>query len=449
VSFHLVVSVRFPTGRFSGASNRTAEWPPSPARLCAAVLSVAGLDGRAVVEELFAADPPTIDAPVGYPAIGASRWVPSQYSVACVNGELTPVRAGKERKDETLGRKESAPGQPSVHVGDASLTYTWTGLGHLATPLRPVVQQVPYLGRPTTPVVVTASATGNDPGPVESGRVRFVPDSNGDRRLDVASVDYLRSLDAVHDSRVQNRTIGFDQPVKTRRTAASYRTVRAPTPKGVGRASKRTVLAWVGEQFLYRVADRALVLAGDIQFCTGAVAVALGASEVIPVLWATGPTADGRLKAVIVCDPTVGELPISVQAPTRTGGARLEFTPTDTVAERSLEAWVAERLLAHSPLWTSLTPVNLGADEAATLHGAQPALESAAREPVVGFATHPEPRGKWQPYFPERLSSTHVSVQFADSVPGPLFLQVGDARTALIPAHPGTSDDDPGRGILL
>ena len=221
MSFHLVVSVRFPTGRFSGASNRTAEWPPSPARLCAAVLSVAGLDGRAVVEELFAADPPTIDAPVGYPAIGASRWVPSQYSVACVNGELTPVRAGKERKDETLGRKESAPGQPSVHVGDASLTYTWTGLGHLATPLRPVVQQVPYLGRPTTPVVVTASATGNDPGPVESGRVRFVPDSNGDRRLDVASVDYLRSLDAVHDSRVQNRTIGFDQPVKTRRTAAS------------------------------------------------------------------------------------------------------------------------------------------------------------------------------------------------------------------------------------
>ena len=297
--------------------------------------------------------------------------------------------------------------------------------------------------------MITVSTTEGGLGPVEPGRLRFVPDVAGSTQMGVPSTAHLASLDAVHASRVENRTIGFDQPVKTRRTFAAYRTVEPPAPAGIGCASRREALAWVGEQVLYRVADRGVVLAGDIQFCTGAVGLALGATDVIPVLWGTGGAADGRLKAVLVSDPSVGELPVNIEVPTRTGVVRLESSPAVAVAERSLEAWIAERLLARSPLWTTLTPVNLGDDEAATLHGAQSALEAAAGELVVGFGTHVEPRAAWQPYFPERLSSAHVSVQFADSVRGPLFLQVGDVRVALVPANPGTNDDDPRRGSLL
>lgn len=450
MSTDLTLSVRFPTGRFSGASNGTTEWPPSPARLAAALLSAAGNQGRPVVAALFAADPPTIDVPPGVPTLGAGRWVPTQHTVTVnAKGKGTLARDGKKQTADSLDRKEAAPGLPSVHVGDNDITYLWTGLGHLAEELRPVAQRVPYLGRPTTPAVLNVTTSEGGFGPVRPGHVRLVPDPGGSRQIGVPSTAYLESLDAVHDSRIQNRTIGFDQPVKTRRTFAAYRTVKPPAPTGIGLAPRSEALAWVGKQILYRVADRAVILAGDIRFCTDAVADALKASEVIPVLWGYGDAADGRLRAVIVCDPTVPELQVSIEVPTRTGMVRLEYSPAGAVAEAGREAWMAERLLARSPLWTTLTPVSLGVDEAATLHSAQAALEGVAGEPVVGFATHPEPRGAWQPYFPERLSSTHVSVQLADSVHGPLLLQIGETRTALIPANPGTHDDDPRRGTLL
>ncbi|HEY8717250.1 type I-G CRISPR-associated protein Csb2 [Pengzhenrongella sp.] len=449
MSADLTVSVRFPNGRFSGSTGNAGEWPPSPARLAAALLSVAGESGRPVMVELFAAPPPIIDAPTAEPTTGTGRWVPTQYTVD-VNGR-TPklVRGGQELVSDTFDRKEAALAQPSVHVGDASVSYVWPGLGDLAAALVPVARQVPYLGRPTTPAVISVAATEPVSGPVAPGRVRLVPDMGGALRLGVPSSEHLASLDAVHESRLRNRSIGFDQPVKTQRTFATYRTVEPPQPIGVGCATRREALTWVGQQILYRVADRGVALAGDILLAVGTVTAELGAREVIPVLWGVGGDADGRLKAVLVCDPSVGELPATIQVPTRTGLVRLESSPPDDVPGQSLEVWLASRLLARSPLWTTLTPVNLGVDEALTLHQAQPGLEALAGEPVVGFGTHREPRGSWQPYFPERTSSGYVSVQFAESVHGPLFLKVAGARVALIPADPGTHDDDPRRGTLL
>ena len=400
--------------------------------------------------KLFAAEPPVVDAPIAEPTEGTGRWVPVQYTVGTdAKDQPKLVRGGQEQKDDTFERRESAPPQPSAHVGDAVVHYVWRGLGSLAAALVPVAQQVPYLGRPTTPAIVTVASVEPQVHGVAPGRLRLVPDRGAALHLNVPSTRYLASLDAVHKSRVANRTIGFEQPIRTQRTQAAYRTVQPPAPVGIGRASRVEAFGWVKGQLLYRVAGGGVVLAGDIQFCTAAVADVLQATEVIPVLWGVGGEPDGRLKAVLVCDATAEVLPEAIQVATRTGDVRLTSCPAEEVPQSSLECWTAGALLGRSPLWTTLVPVNLGVDETLTLHAAQPGLESATGEAVVGFGTHSEPRGAWQPYFPERMSSGYISVQFAESVHGPLFVQVGEARVPLIPAHPGAHDDDPRRGTLL
>ena len=87
----LTITASFPLGEFNAHDgDGRAEWPPAPARVLAAMLSVAhGLgEGVAEVEALFRCPPPRITAPpAGERQIGYRRWVP-------VNNEVKTAKNG-------------------------------------------------------------------------------------------------------------------------------------------------------------------------------------------------------------------------------------------------------------------------------------------------------------------------------------------------------------------
>ena len=448
----LIVTVRFPTGFFGGESDGAPEWPPTPSRVAAALLGAAGDTRRSCVNELFAAPAPTIDAPVAEPSFGPSTWVPSAYTLQKSGGKWELARPGTNPQGEYLERKDPSRTRAATHVGQGQVHYRWPGLGGLAAELAQVAADVAYIGRPNSPAVVFVRSTDESPPSTPNeGRFLFVPDRDGPVRMGAPSVAYLDSLDAVHQSRQVTASVGYDQPVRTRRTFTTYRTVRPVVQgAGVGLQTPLGARAWLDGQVLYRLARGQTVQGGDVQFALDAITAELKATTVTPVLWSVGGHCpDGRLKSVLVDDPNVPELPAEIEALTRSGIVRLQYTSTADVPTDSLESWTAKRVLGRSPLWTTAVPAKFGLDATRTLHRAQGQLEADGGSEVVGFATHSEPRAAWQLFFPERAESGYVSVQFANSAQGPLFLQAGDTRVALLPVSPGTDDPDQKMGHLL
>lgn len=215
----LRITVRFPLGVYhaqSAADFATAEWPPHPVRLVAALTAaahagpVAALDGaREAVARLAEADPPQIAAPrAGDPESadgvmqlarlrGASRWAPR-------NHELAELRGGKGISPRDLGRGRAEVQKVGVAVGGVPVSFEWPDLildEDAVGVLRALAENVTVLGTARSPVVMTIDTTG----PAAEATAVWAPtDDDGGHaatRVRVPSARTPTELDAWHARR--------------------------------------------------------------------------------------------------------------------------------------------------------------------------------------------------------------------------------------------------------
>ena len=168
----LRVTVHFPLGVYhaqSAADFATAEWPPHPVRLIAALTAAAhgrpaaDLDAALqAVGVLAAAGPPLIVAPrAGDPdkadgrtrvarLRGASRWAPR-------NHELAELRGGKGISPRDLGRSRAEVHKVGVAIGCTPIKFEWPDLtldDDVLEVLGELVEEVTVLGTARSPVLV-------------------------------------------------------------------------------------------------------------------------------------------------------------------------------------------------------------------------------------------------------------------------------------------------------
>lgn len=172
----LRVTVRFPLGVYhaqSAADFATAEWPPHPVRLIAALSAAAHsrpathLDAALhAVGLLAAAGPPLIVAPrAGEPGDvdgrtcvarlrGASRWAPR-------NHELAELRGGQGISPRDLGRSRAEVHKVGVAIGGTPIKFEWPGLTLDVDALEVLAElgeEMTALGTARSPALVSVDA---------------------------------------------------------------------------------------------------------------------------------------------------------------------------------------------------------------------------------------------------------------------------------------------------
>lgn len=153
----VAVRCTFPTGQFDASDSDDAgcapEWPPTPFRVFAALVagaahlahigaSEASAAARQALEELEGVHP-IVDAPAAHTRVrGVSGFVP-----------INDLHSFDGKKP-----KPAAPGTLLPVGGEVVLWFAHPASRQLAGRLDPAARHVPYLGRPTSPVVMTVAA---------------------------------------------------------------------------------------------------------------------------------------------------------------------------------------------------------------------------------------------------------------------------------------------------
>lgn len=225
----LTLQVQFPLGQFHAHDGRgNAEWPPHPARLAAAILSTAYTigdpDAVRVARGLYGQDAPTITTSLASERHTAYvRWVPVDVPLEVTEKKVTIGRGG-------LAPKIAKPPERGT-LTTGALTYTWpTSLTDRdEKTLDRVLLEVPYLGRPTSPVIIDRSTMTPDP---QHGQTVWEPDPEGTHRLGVATPALLHALDSRERERELVGVTGHHPRLGARPTAR-YRATRVGDGPGV------------------------------------------------------------------------------------------------------------------------------------------------------------------------------------------------------------------------
>ncbi len=169
----LRVTVRFPLGVYhaqSASDFATAEWPPHPVRLIAALTAAAhgrpaaDLDaalhavgllasaGRPLIVAPRAGDPNKVDGRTRVARLrGASRWAPR-------NHELAELRGGKGISPRDLGRSRAEVHKVGVAIGGTPIEFEWSDLtldDNVFEVLGELVEDVTVLGTARSPALVS------------------------------------------------------------------------------------------------------------------------------------------------------------------------------------------------------------------------------------------------------------------------------------------------------
>lgn len=406
----LTLTLRFPMGQFNAAGGTgAAEYPPSPARLASALLAVAhGFGDEKEIEAaraLFDTLPPVIDAPPAYTTDRLERWVPVQFDHKAKKQSLMPKA-----------------GENGVML-DASipLVYHWDDFEGDVEALHTAALRVSYVGRPTSPAILSASSVAMVKTPAE-GAHRWVPAAHGDATINVPSTDYLNVLDRAHLERVAVDHPGYHPPV--RRTIAQYITpvIVSDQDGNIPEApSWGEVEELLTDSAVYRIpacdlgyADMALDM---VRFNTGT-------ENVVPVLRDAEHGGD-QLYGVIA----VGAALHGVQTiPVMTGAGVVNAVRTGSF--RASEKKAAIHALSTARVWTTVIPVS--AVEADVISGVE-ALASSLGAEIESLQGHNTPRDESYLSSPERDDVIHLSIRFDRPVTGPLFITSGDMTSVLFP----------------
>lgn len=405
---NIAVTVRFPLGQFNASDNAgVAEYPPSPARVAAALLAVSyGAEDTAEIEAarvLFDTIPPVIDAPRATVIERMERWVPVQYNERAKKANLMP-------KDAENG---------VMLDPDLPVTFYWEGFEGNVEALANAARRIGYVGRPTSPAIVSVSAASAPEKPLE-GVYRWFPDANGTSIVNVPSTDYLRSLDNREAERGALNNPGYHPVV--RRTQAHYLEPSFYTPED-GNAPVApewsVVNAFLAEAVSYRLKDCALGYAGG---ALEMIADATG-GDVIPLLRSEEFGGDLMYGALVI-NATFSLTSIPVFS--GRGVTEAKVVGKHSAAEKK----AAITAMSSARVWTTVVPVDAdihlsttAAQEVASMYGAE----------VEAMLGHNTPRDSSFPSYPERDDVNHLSIRFDRPVAGPLFIRVGETTSVMVP----------------
>ncbi|NHN56237.1 type I-U CRISPR-associated protein Cas5/Cas6 [Calidifontibacter sp. DB0510] len=221
----LVIEARFPLGQYLAHDGAGfPEWPPSPARLAAATVAAAYRMGEGIeaARRFCDLDPPTIVTPmVGMRDGSVSRWVPVDNPVDPDKGTIG--RGG-------LSAKIAKPPERGTVVGDAPVRFEFVSApqdDEWRTGLGEVLRGVPYLGRPTSPVLLRVASSMQ----LSDGGYLWEPDRAGDRLLPTANRAFLEALDERERERERSGVTGH-HPRLAVRPVTRYRRVRLGADQG-------------------------------------------------------------------------------------------------------------------------------------------------------------------------------------------------------------------------
>lgn len=412
----LTVEARFPMGEFNAhGAGGGPEWPPAPARLLSALLAAAhrGSVGIAQVESLFSLAPPVVTAPVsGARDVGFRRWVPANDDV--------DLSGHNPRRDVSsnysfMSKMGKAPERGTIVGTGGDDVVRWVfpdcqPIGEDDVPvLQDVASRVEYLGRPTSPVVLTV-VRGEVEAPAD--HERWEPDSHGPVELRVGSPELLRALNDREEQRRRSRFAGAHPPLAVRPTAR-YRWDGA----GVGDAADAPRLArrLLERAVLYRVRGTRIP-AADAPLVLGQVRDALGRVEwMLPVLGDEGHGRDRHqvLRAVLVRG---GERPPVLYAATRGGVARMGAAEPRTMTSlpRAMRA-----LCTGGERWTTLVPTDMDRER---LEEAVVTAAAGSGCRVLEAVLHDDPVGEVGVPADELGTSRHVTIVAEGSPSTPLVL---------------------------
>lgn len=236
----VTIGARFPLGQYNAHDgNGEAEWPPHPARLAAAALAAANSHAHHVnlARRIYTWEPPTIWAPPGgLRDSDWSRWVPVDVPVnmaARIGASPVGTRG--------VYPKLSKPPERGVILDHREVLFNFAGTDlqfDETADLDELLGHVPYLGRPTSPVVLRRHQTFQPS--LDTGDL-YQPDPHGDHRLRIPTPALLVSLDQRERLRDLAGDPGF-HPQMPPFPEATYRHVPLGDPRAdVTQANRRTV----------------------------------------------------------------------------------------------------------------------------------------------------------------------------------------------------------------
>jgi len=201
----LTIEISLMGGNYEAALDDGPEWPPHPGRLFSALVAQAkpGSDDDAALTWLEEQAPPVVLASAAEPSI-MNAFVPTNAM-------------GNERKGDNhqsyLGRTSGERTWHRVHPAVGTVRMVWENAEpspQVKTRLRRLCRQIPYLGRSTSPVVITL------PEQVEElpGVERFESPGDGSRRLRVPSslTDLRDAYEAGEPARSVDRWASYGPP---------------------------------------------------------------------------------------------------------------------------------------------------------------------------------------------------------------------------------------------
>lgn len=399
---HLIVTARFPAGQFNATGERgRAEWPPSPDRLLGALLSVA--PESVDVRQAYTLAPPTIITPPhGTRDSEYQRWVPIQV-------ELTSTRGMTRQIPDTPTRNLRAPEKGTLLDPTATVTWIFPGGGGLAGALADIAADVAYLGRPTSPVILTVTSGAAPEAP--EGHSVWTPAAAGNHHISVGCAERLGALDAAHRASVA-ATRGSAPALmvggRAARTFVRYTvddgsaaTGYAPAADAAGAAhlSSRTVMGIAGAP-----------VGPGAAACMMDALVEAGATEVHPVIAFDPHLRQERLLGAIVAGP--------VTTTTMFAYDRIAELRPRPIPGRAF-ARAAGRAVSSSDLWTTSAPVPA---DLASIRAQLTAIAANHDVEILTAAAHPEDAATGWQTCDDRLDITHVSVRFSAPFHGPIAL---------------------------
>lgn len=393
----LIVTARFTAGQYNATGERgAAEWPPSPDRLLAAFLSVAP-DSEQVRAAYALPAPVIITPPHGVRDSDYSRWVPIQVG----------LKPSGVPEDSTKNLR--APEKGTLVDPTAEVTWVFDDGAHLAPSLANVAARVSYLGRPTSPAIITVTA-GEAPA-ASDGHTVWQPAPAGNHRVSVPSVERLAALDAAYEASVK-ATHGTAPALmvggRAARTFARYLRVDPEAPARYDTATEAAAAEFLATRQVMGVAG-APVGPGAARCLIDSLREA-GATEVYPVIAFDPHLQQDRLLGAIVSG-TVQDTQV------------FAYDHIADVRERAVpsKAFIsaAKRAASSSDLWTTSAPV---AADTTRIRDELAAIASAHDVEIVAAAAHPEDAVTGWQTCDDRLDLTHVSVRFSEPVTGPLTL---------------------------
>lgn len=438
------VEARFPLGEFNAhGADGQAEWPPSPARLLAALLSTAYSRGCGVeaVRALYELPAPSLSCPPrGARDIGYRRWVPVNNGLRFdSSGMPSGIMDTSKTRFWKPAVKPPERGSLLGRRDDDVVRWVFKGGGQGQVPdlgvLRAVAQQVEYLGRPTSPVLLDVRA-GCQEAPASHDR--WEPDPFGPCHLQVGTPGLLQRLDEREEARRRSLFTGT-HPALPHRSTARYRLIGNQAQQ-VAPPDARLLLDGA---VLYRMqpSQGAHVEAADLGIVLDQLVSVLGEAQwMLPVLGQEGQGRRERqvLRAVLVHGAQPArEIPLAVRAGVTQ--ARICEPRVMTSLPRLIRA-----VTAVSSIWTSLVPVRRAPDQ---LRAELESLAARHQVRLVDAGLHRHARAEVGVEAGCDSEARHVTLRFNDAVPGPVVLggvmmsPLGASGLAVNPKRRSAPDD--------